>query len=168
MRANYIRLNTETSLVWKNMLNESISRVMRTDLSCPRKHLMKMIRWCSSTIQILSAKRLDSESHSEFISSSNDQLRIELDLHAMISNRDHYFDHHFDHHLMSERSQQTRRRDDWVDDVEAMWQRWDQIIVLEDELWLMNRSSRINETIVSTEWEQRWLYRETEIPTFSR
>jgi hypothetical protein len=65
-----------------------------------------------STIQILSAKRLDSESHSRFISSSDDQLRTELDLHAMTSNRDHYFDHHFDHHLMPERSQQARRRDD--------------------------------------------------------
>ncbi len=106
-----------------------------------RKHLMRMIRWCSSTIQILSAKRLDDESHSRFISSSDDQLRIELDLQAMTSNRDHYFDHyfdhHFDHHLRSERNQQTRRRDDWIDDVEAVWQRWNQIIVLEDELWLM-------------------------------
>jgi hypothetical protein len=109
-----------------------------------RKHLMMMIRWCSSTIQILSAKRLDDESHSRIISSSDDQLRIELDFQAMISNRDHYFDHYFDHHLRSERNQQTRRRDDWVDDVEAVWQRWDQIIVLEDELWLM--------TIILSRW----------------
>jgi hypothetical protein len=102
---------------------------------------MRMIRWRSTTIQILSAKRLDDESHSRLNSSSDDQLRIELDFHAMISNRDHHFDHHFDHHcdqhLRSERSQQTRRQDDWVDVVEAVWRRWDQATMLEDELWLM-------------------------------
>jgi hypothetical protein len=85
--------------------------------------LMMMIRWCSSTIQILSAKRLDDESHSRFISSFDDQLRIELNFHAMISNRNHYFDHHFDHYSMFKRNQQTRRRDDWVDDVETVWRR---------------------------------------------
>jgi hypothetical protein len=57
--------------------------------------------------------------------------------HAMTSNRDHYIDHHFDHHLKSERIQQTRRQDDSIDEVEAVWQRWDQITKLEDELWLM-------------------------------
>jgi hypothetical protein len=102
---------------------------------------MRMIKWCNSTIQILCAKQIDDESHSKLISSSNDQLRIELDFHAMTSNRNHYFnyyfDHRFDHHLKSERNQQTRRRDDWVDDVEAVWRRWNQIIVLEDEFWLM-------------------------------
>jgi hypothetical protein len=32
----------------------------------------------------------------------------------------------------------------------------------------MSRPPRINETVASAEWEQEWLYRETEIPTFSK
>jgi hypothetical protein len=116
------------------------------------KHLMRVIRWRSSTIQILSAKRLDDESHSRFNSSFNDQFRIELDLHAMTSNRDHYFDHYFDHYLRSERSQQTRRQDDWVDDVEAVWRRWNQITVLKDELdWW--RSLWVDKSITSNVWD---------------
>jgi hypothetical protein len=105
---------------------------------------MRMITWRSSTIQILSTKRLDDESYSKLNSSSDDQFRIELDLHAMTSNRDHHFDHHCDHHLKSEHNQQTWRQDDWVDDVETMRRRWDQIIVLEDESWLM--------TIILSRW----------------
>ncbi len=115
-----------------------------TTYHASRKHLMRMITWRSSTIQILSTKRFDDESHSKLNSSSDDQLRIELDFHAMTSNRDHHFDHHCDHHLKSEHNQQTWRQDDWVDDVEAMRRRWDQIIVLEDESWLM--------TIILSRW----------------
>jgi hypothetical protein len=105
---------------------------------------MRMIKWRSTTIQILSAKRLDDESHSKLNSSSDDQFRIRLDFYIMTSNWDHYLDHHFDHHLRFERNQQTRRRDDWVDNIEAVWRRWDQITMLEDELWSM--------TIISSRW----------------
>ncbi len=37
-------------------------------------------------------------------SSSDDQLRTEIDLHAMAPNRGHYLGHHFGHHLGPERS----------------------------------------------------------------
>jgi hypothetical protein len=89
-------------------------------------------------VQTLSAGRLDNGPHPRPISLSDDQLRTELDLHAMTLNRGHYFDyyfgHSFSHHLGPERSQQARRRDDWAGDAEAMWRRWDQITVLRDEL----------------------------------
>jgi hypothetical protein len=119
-----------------------------------RKHLMRMarvVRWRGSTVHTLFAERLDDESHSRLNSSSDDQLRIELDFHAMTLNRDYYLDHHFDHYLRFKRNQQTRRQDDWVDDVEAVWRRWDQIPMLEDELdWW--RLFWVDETIISNKW----------------
>ncbi len=118
-----------------------------------RKHLMMMIRWCSFMIQILSARRFDDESHSRLVSSSDDLLRIELDFQAMTSNRDHYFDHYFDHHLKFERNQQTRKRNDWVDDVEAVWRRWNQITMLENDDFDWWRSLWIDESIISNRWD---------------
>ncbi len=126
----------------------------RTAYHAPRKHLVRMarvVRWRGSTVHTLSAGRLDDGSHSGLNSSSDDQLRIELDLHAMTSNRDHCLDHHFNHHLRPERNQQTRSQDDWADDVEAVWRRWDQVTKLEDELdWW--RSHWVNKSIISSRW----------------
>jgi hypothetical protein len=69
---------------------------------------MGMVRWRSPTVHTLSAGRLDGGPHPGPISSSDDQLRTELDLHAMAPNRGHYFGHYFGHHLGPEREKQAR------------------------------------------------------------
>ncbi len=111
-----------------------------TAYHAPRKHLVRVarvVRWRGSTVHTLSAGRLGDGPHSGLNSSSDDQLRTELDLHATTPNRGHCLGHHFGHHLGPERSQQARSQDDWAGDAEAVWRRWDQITVLGDDLWLM-------------------------------